>query len=432
MLMQKNHSSVLAMNFIILILGMVLLTQFYTLLFQNNFSTIGWKNFLDHLLQYNEAGSLKYKLIIFLKQTAPFSTCLFAAGLFVSALGCITLLARSYICIAVAIGFFIAWSFTWNDPGMWPFEFAFPAIFALLAGLSTRHLSLTPHAVFSQSGFSITKKLLSIILLSILLYAVTFLAFDKPDFANKVALSSAFSFFIICLASSYRKKSILEKDKQGRIEKYLDYMIIIIGSMFLLQVYINYFSGVFELTNFRESITYFAKNTNATFLKKILLLSADYSQWILPPYILFEIFLSLSLTLLFVRGPILLISAGLLGFLTFAELGISATWPPTPNNLTWEWELLFVTLAAIIIGVQKTLSLKENFSLKKLLFGAPLDHYPLITALLISAMSGIILYFIGWTAQGFIGDSYRITAIFSGVTFAILIFILLITNRFRG
>ncbi len=432
---KKSTSTVLAMNLIILVLGMVLLTQFYNLLFQNIFSIAGWADFLNHLLQYNEVNSFKYEVIIFLKNTAPFSTYLFAGGIFISALACIMLLARFYVCIAVAIAFFVAWSLSWNDPGMWPFEFSFPAFFALLAGISMRSFSLAPQSVFLQLRFSTLKTFLAVIVLCALLYYVTFIAFHDPEFAHKVALTSTLTFFILCLVPFYLKKPNLEIDEHNRIDKYLDCMIVTIGSMLVLQVYINCFSGVFEDATFRENITYFAKNSNATWISQFLLLSAKYSHWILPLYAVFEIFLSISLTLLLVRGPVLLLAAGLLAVLAFSELGVSATWPPDPHNLTWEWELLFVTAVAIIIGVQKTLSLKENFSLKKLILGNPIGNYPsipLFTAILISVISGIALYFIALTAHLFIGDYYQITAIYSGISLAVLIFILLITNKFRA
>ncbi|HSW68962.1 MAG TPA: hypothetical protein VLI69_02225 [Gammaproteobacteria bacterium] len=435
---KTTTSSVLAMNLIILVLGMVLLTQFYTLLFQQTFSVSGWPNYLNNLMQYNEAGSFKYKIIIFLKNTSPYSAYLFAAGLFISALTCIMLMARFYICIAVAVGFFIAWTLIWNDPGMWPFEFAFPAIFGLLAGLSMRNYSLAPQSIFLQLKYSPEKTFLCLILSSALLYYVTFIAFPKSDFAWHIAFASALSFFIFCLVPFFmklkNKKNNLEKDKMGHVDKYLDFMIIIIGSMLILQVYINYFSGVFDINNFRENLTYFAKNTNAIWLRSTLTLNADYSQWILPIYMIFESCLSIGVTLLLIRGPILLVAGGLFCLLAFAELGVSSTWPPDPKNLTWEWELLFVTAVAFIIGIQKTLKLKENFSLKKLVMGEPLgNHHPisLIANITISIICGMMLYLIALTAHFFIGDSYWVTAKYSGISFAVLIFILLSTNRLR-
>ncbi len=430
----KNTSSLFAINLIIILLGMVLLTQFYSLLFRNAFSSVGWIDFLNELLQYNENNFLNNKLILFLKSTAPWSTCLFAAGLLISSLACLTLLARSYTCIIVAIGFFIAWSLNWNDPGLWPFEFLFPAVFALLIGFSLRTYSWLPQSVFLQLGYSVMKTLLAILILTAALYYVTFIAYRDPVFANLVAISSATSFFIINSVHYYlQRKPNQERDDKGRIDTYLDIMIIIIGSMLVLQICINYFSGVFVLTNFRENITYFADNTNAIWLNKFLLLSVDYSQWLLPLYAIFEIFLSICLCLLLVRGPMLLLAAVLFGVLAFSELGVSATWPPEPNNLTWEWELLFVTVVAFIIGVQKSLRLIEKFSLKKLILGPPFgNNFSFVGALIISIISGMLLYCVALTAHFFIGDSYRITAGYSGMFFAILVFILLISNKLRS
>jgi hypothetical protein len=432
----NNISSLHAMNLIILVLGMVLLTQFYSLLFHNVFSSAGWINFLNQMIHYNENTFLRYKFIIFLKTTAPFSTYLFAGGVFISSLACIMLLARFYVCIFVAIGFFVAWSLNWNDAGMWPFEFLFPAIFALLAGLSMRTYSLLPQSVFLEFHYSVIKTLLIIVVLSIALYYVTFIAFKESVIVNQIAFFSSINFFIINLALYYlQKKPTQENDSKGHIDTYLNIMIVIIGSMLVLQVCINYFSGVFELNNFRDNISYFANNTNAIWLREFLSLSVEYSQWVLPIYIVFEICLSICLSLLLVRSIGLVLAAVLFSVLAFSELGVSATWPPDPQNLTWEWELLFVAAVAFIIGINKIMQLKENFSFKKLILGDALGgnrSISFLASLVISLISGALLYCVALTAHFFIGDSYRITACYSGLIFSFLVFVLLISNKFRS
>ena len=76
----------------------------------------------------------------------------------------------------------------------------------------------------------------------------------------------------------------------------------------------------------------------------------------------------------------------------------------------------------------------KNVTLKKLIVGDPLYHHQsisFISTICISLICGILLYLTALSAHSFIGNSYKITAIYSGVSFAVLIFILLMTNRFR-
>jgi len=96
--MKKNGiSTVIAMNSIMMVLGMVLLTQFYAFLFKGVFTTAGWLKYFQGLGQYIPAHSFRHLLIVFFKQTAPFSTYVFAAGLFMSAWACLALFTRFYL-----------------------------------------------------------------------------------------------------------------------------------------------------------------------------------------------------------------------------------------------------------------------------------------------------------------------------------------------
>ncbi|HSW93210.1 MAG TPA: hypothetical protein VLJ15_02515 [Gammaproteobacteria bacterium] len=437
-MIRNNRSAILAMNCIIFTLGMVLLTQFYYFLFQPVFSTTGWINYLDHLARINQSDFFQTAFILFLKKSAPWSNILFAVGLLFSALACLTLLARTWVCLVVSAGFFMAWILNWNDPGLWPFEFSFPALFALLAAYGMRTFSLGSQSLFFQFRLGYVKALTGMVLLSAALYYFTFIAFSEPVIARQVALFSSLTLFVCCLLpfllAGKQKNPPLEIDEKGHLDHILDWMIVIIGAMLVMQIYMNIFSGTFDPGTFRESILYYSKSTHATWLSQPLLFSAEHSKWILPLYAVFEMALSIGLTLLILRGPVL-IMAGLLFFiLACSEIGGSATWPPDPANLTWEWELLFVTCVSFIIGIEKTLMIQKNHSLKKILLGDPIFyHYSIsfIGMLCISILSGLTLYFMALTARYFIGNAFHLTASYTGVTFTLFIFILLLLDKAR-
>ncbi len=425
---EDKVTSVIALNSIIILLGVVLLTQFYGFLF----SQTDWLKYLSYLEQFIPTHSFRYAFIDFLKYTSPFSYILFTAGILVSALACITLYARFYTGLVVALAFFIVWILNWNVPGVWPYQYLFPACFALLAGLGSRRLSQGFQALFSQLGFSFLKQVIVIGLTAFFLHYVTSIAFNQIVFEHKVGFYSGLTFFIVSIAINCLLKQNLEKDEQNVVNRYLDFMVLAIGSMLVMQVYANHFSGLFELKDYKESLLYYGNRSNAQWLHGFLLFSANHSQLILPFYVLFEITLSISLSLLLFRAPVLLLTGVLLGILAFAELGVSSTWPPNPNYLTWQWELLLGTLVAFILGIEKTWQLMNHFSIKYMVLGDPIckNALSLFKIVLIALLSGFGLYFICIFTQVF-GASYRSTALFAGISFALLIFILLITDQIR-
>ncbi len=426
---KKGFSPVIAVNSIIMLMGMVLLSQFYSFLFRNVFTPTGWVTYLDYLGQYIPYHSWRQALLGFLKNTSSWSPMVLALGLFFSAIACIALYARFYMGLFLCLCFFMAWALCWDFPGIWPFELLFPAIFALFAGLGCRKLSSKSQSLFSQLGFSIGQSLFAIIGLSLVLYYVTLNAFDIVYLRKNIAIFSALSFFILSLGLYHLNKEKPETDRHGLADRSLDFMTLIIGAMLLMQVFENHFTGLFKMEGFRSSLVYYSMASNVTWIHFFLKLSADYSQWILPFYIVFECFLAIGLCLVLFRGPILLIASGLLGALAFAELGVSATFPPTPYNLTWEWELVLVAAAAFIIGAERSTALFSNFSLRQLILGPPFGNYSAMSYFLVIAatvVSGILLYWIGLLTH-----ATTKTSIYSGVSFGLLVFILLMTNRFR-
>lgn len=431
-------SPVFALNLIILLFGALLITQFYTLLFQHTLTTQGWIDFLDNLTPYLDKNSLRSYFVNFLKQTAPISTMIFAVGLFSSAVACMLLCVRSLTCFIVGIAFYIVWTMGWTDPAVWTFEYLFSAVFALLAALGTYSFSKAPQSVFSQYQCSTFFTLLCITFLSLVLYYVTSISFELIDFARKIALCSAITFFVFCLFAFYltredRENLSDEGKKTQRTYFCLDLMIVFIGAMLVMQVYANYFSDLFALNNFRASILYYAASSNASWIHPFLNWFASHTDVLLPLYMVFEIFLAVSLSLLFFRGPVLLMATALFIILAFSELGVSATWPPIAHILSWEWELLLVAGVSGIIGIQKTLLVLRESSLKDVLLGPAICNRPFIPLLwivVISLLSGIILYFIGMLTHVF-GINYQMTARYAGISFAVLIFILLSTNKYR-
>lgn len=436
--MKRNGvSSTLAMNCILVVLGMMLLTQFYTLLMKGYFTNSGWINFIEQFGHSIQAHSLRYHLIVMLTSTTPVSNFIVAAGLLLGAVAFFSLYARFYVSLLVSAGFFIAWILNWTYIGDWLYELLFPAIFALFAALGSRRLSFHPSPFFNQLGFSTRLTFFIVLILSVLLYYVTSISFVPGAQAQLIGIYSGVSFLIINMAiflfSKSGQKQSLEADKSGLILRYLDFMILAIAAMLLTQVYFNHFTNLFDLDEFKDSLYYYSTHTNARWLSFPLKLAADYSVWILPVYIVFESALSIVLCLLIMRGPALLIAAGLFGVLSFSELGVSSTWPPTSSVLTWQWELLLATLVSFIIGVQKTIALKDNFTLKNIILGEPVGNYSYISlfyAVIAAIVLGFIVYLISIATVGSSADVLPI-AQYSGISFAILMFILFITNKFR-
>lgn len=438
---KNNFIDGLIIDGVIFLMGMVLLTQFYTLLFQGVFAPEGWADRLANIAHYLHDGSWQQLIVSLL---AHVNGLLFGLLLLCAAIACVLLIARGIASMSVGVGFFLAWALLWSYPGMWTFEFFFPAFFALTAGFAKLSYPTFTPSIFYKLGLSKKISFIFILLITIFLWYVTSIAFYDPSFAAKVAYCSAASLFVLLLLQIgivddwIARKEIQDQPSytvnlRSRVARWpwIDIMIICIGTMMVMQVYSNYFSGLFELNNYKALIEYYAVASADHWLHPFLRWSAEYSYVLLPLQMIFETAVAILLTLLILRGPVLLLTTGLFGILAFAELGVSASWPPDATDLTWEWELLLVTGVGALISTGKIIELQKAKSFKNRVLGNKIySSVPLWSQFMIAVLGGLTLYAIGMATQVF-GEAYHIISISSGMTLFILLILLALLDRYR-
>lgn len=423
---------------IVMLLGITVLSQFYSLLMQRFFLPDGLNaKILDAANYLDFSTSLKTFLLNLLPHISALAPIL-GLLMLITAICLILLIARGFLAIFVGCCYLVAWIVLWHYPGMWTFEFLFPALFGICVGLFLINKSILSHSIFKQLAWPKWLAICVIILITLLLWHATSIAFNKPDLARKAAIYSAWTFFFVSVIHLILDKyiphlPIYEKGIRAKIVAlpWIDMMIIIIGAMMVMQVYANYFSGLYAIDNYRALINYYAKASGAHWLQPFLVWSAQHATALMPLQFLFESVVAIFLTILIFQGPALILSAGLFGILAFAELGVSANWPPNPDNLTWEWELLLVTGVSLFIGIGRLVEAIQSRNFNYFLWGKKIfKHTSLLEGFSIAVIAGLCLYAIGIATQIF-GSSYKIISACAALTFAILILISFFIDRFR-
>lgn len=432
---KEKLTDAVVMDGIIFLMGMVLLTQFFALLFQGIFTPTGLTTLLSDIGHYLDEGSYAKKMVWLLLQYKTVLAPLFGLLLFFSAVCSTMLMARATVSLLVGLAFFLSWIILWRYPGMWSFEFFFPASFAVCAGLSKLTSPVLTSSLFHKLAWSKSISIAMIMVMAMVLWYVTFIAYHDTVLATKISISSAITFFVLSLFHLGIDNLISKKNDDVSCDSrwpWIDIIIITIGAMMVMQVYANYYSGLFEVNNYRSLVNYYASASGSDWLRPFLVWSAEHSDLLMPLQIIFEVVVAILLCLLILSGPVLLLTAGLFIILAFSELGVSASWPPNPDNLTWEWELLLVTGVSLLIGYRKLIELLHADNRRQAIFGKKIfNKLSLMMRLLIAVAGGTSLYFIGIATKIF-GDTYEIISLSAGVTFFLLLAVLAFLDKYRA
>lgn len=417
---------------IILMLGIVVLSQFFVLLFRGCFSIQGFITLIKSMSGYWAPGSWPQILFNhFIAFASIYSKC-FALSLAASAVCLITFTGRGVVALLTGFGFLLSWVLLWPYPGMWTFEFLFPALFGITAGLATYRSPLISPSIYALLNFSKWIGVLIISGLSALIWYFTAIATHTAFFSSRPAIYLAITFFIISFSHLFSKHS---SSRYQPITKhasvYLDIMIIIIGAMLVMQVYADYFSNLYQLKGYTDLVQYYSTVSGAVWLRPMLVWSVHHSNWLMPLQEIFEIVAAVLLTTLIWRGPILIASGLLFGFFGLIELGISANWPPDLNNLTWEWELLLAAGVSLWIGFGKLQESLAATNVKERVFGhAFWNNTPFLIRAIIAFFAGVVLYYAGIATEIF-GSAYRVTSLYSGITFFLLLVVSAMMENLR-
>jgi len=424
------------MDAILVLLGTVMLTEFFIHLNLGTFTpTVFHQTLLDVLQQSNAPHWWKTILSHFDKNSlwlAPVS----GAFLLLTSSCLILLIYRGIMGLIAAIFFLGLWLSYLAYPGIWIFEFLFPALIALVATLSSLRFRFLGPQFFGKLSW--LYRILITAIAAIILYYCTILSKNANELTAIASVEIAITFTVLMLISAgidrYRiaENKVLPSVLSKTIATNL--MILLIAAMLIMQVFSNHAVDFFSVKGFQSLSLYYAKQTSApVWFKDFLLFSSKNAAILTPLYTVFEICIAILLTLLILRGPALLCSFLLFAALSLSEFGVAATWPPRPNDpKTWLWELLFITIVTGFLAIQETTAFIQAKGLKqKLLNGSLYGKLPIFLQIVIAISAGILLWLAGYLHHVF-GSQYQTIALQSGITFSILLLLLIFVDRKRS
>lgn len=408
-------------------LGAMMLDAFFTGFALNWFSQTGFEAHIDDFI--NHGGSPAYwKLILsWLSHQSTVIAPLLAAFFLLSGVMAVLLIYRSIVTILISLFYLALWICEWNYPSSWIFEFLLPASIGLCAGFAHffAYSKLTlKEKILGQSFFgnmSHPWRILIILLTSVWLWYAIMLGGNAGEQSNRVGLLTAalFALLFFTLGLMDSKKA----SKKLNYAPWTSFIIVIIGSMLVVQVYANISVGWFSSAEkYSDLVMYYAQATNApSWYKALLGWCADQADSLYPIQAVVEFAFAFLLSALIFRGPVLLFATGMFAMLMFAEFGVSAMFPPDPNVLTGTWELMFVTIVSLFVSLKEIGLLFQQNSVSKVILGPRLFPQGNIGKQMIMIIIASLLLWSACLASHVFGEAYQTIAWQAGVTFFMLL-----------
>lgn len=362
-------------DMIIILMGVVLLTEFYTLLALGFFNPEQMTKRILLLSQHNNAGFFNV-IFNWVGHYSRFFAPLFALIILLTSLMLILLIYRGIFSLIAAFIFLIYFIAHTAAPTTWLYEYIIPTLFSLAIGfarlpdllfIDRQHRAMGFKA-FSKTIIPVVRYIL-ILVLAVLLGYIVAKSNNAGKLSNIVAIISSITFVILIVVSSlidrYRlehkkpaEKIIMKKMHHKFLFKlyeqpWLDIITIIIGSMLVFQIYEDKLLHWFTLQGYRNLANIYSHFTHAPlWMSFFLRWTGNYANIFLPIQLVIESTSALLLVILIFREPFILIAAGLFILLAVSELGVPAAWPATlfPEP-TWTWELLLTTVVTVMVGI---------------------------------------------------------------------------------
>ncbi len=438
------------MDCMVLLLGVVFISEFYAYLFLGYFTPSGFSAHIQDIVKGNDAplfwNALLIKMADYGLVLAPLS------GVIMLILSCslLLLLARGISALLFSLYFFVVWISTWVYPGVWIFEFLFPATLGLCVAFAnlpqwfskaTLKERVLGHKFFGD--LALHWIFLLILIVAVVIWYVTVISHNPTlELNHQVALLSAVSVgvLILCLAGidSYRNSAPRLSDFSHPIflrlhlVPWFDVMALIIGAMLVIQIYADFAVLWFTVQGYTELTYSYAVSSGAPgWYKAFLFWSSEHARFLMPIQMVFEISMAVLLSLLLLRGPVLLATGLFLMMLTFSEFGVSARWPAVPDDFTWTWELLFATVTCFIAGLHQLPNFLRASTWREAVFGRSFfGTLSLRWQWVVAVIGASFLWFAG-TATHVFGSQYPMISLKAGLSYFVLLFILIFLERFR-
>jgi|GEM_PF-2630482 len=296
--------------------------------------------------------------------------------------------------ISAAIIFFGIWLITLGVPGFWFFEFLVP--------LATAIVLISAHCCYPTTyrpqgfGFRLFEcfGMRGLIVSTIIFLAVIFylnrLSLNGGSYNLGFSLAYSMCCFFLLILTYVMDRHRQSMDNQDQIsyqrlhDFFIDALIYVVGAMLVFQVIDNFALGWFTESGYKKLIFSYAATTHKTFhlTQRLLQDSAGYASILYPIQIVMESLFAITLCLRVMVLPMMYGVFCLVALLTWVELGVSPTWPPSPGAETnWLWELLFSTLLILIAIIYKQRQLYYRWHWRAFLLDYYQDYYtPMITS----------------------------------------------------
>jgi hypothetical protein len=450
-----NHlDSVNWMDAVILLLGAVMIDEFYVHLAQGSFNPVIFSQQMIDFATHNQAPAFWNRMLFWMSSQSKIIAPLLGYFSAISTLFLMLLIARGVVVFFVASYFLFLWITQWVYPGAWIFEFLFPALFGFCAALATLpQLFLGDRKIYSILGPSFfgrmrfIYRIFIVVVTTLLLWYANNLSLKTGTENSIIAFHSSLTFgllFLLLAAFDKIRPSghFVVPNKKNKIKmlayhfatfSWLDFMTIIIGGMLVIQVYSDIAIHWFTKHGYVNLLNVYLQTTNApSWMKDMILAARDHVAIVMPIQIIFECTIAVLFVILVARTPFIL--AGALFFLTLVitEFGVPARWPAHKNDPhTWTWELMFVTIVMFFIGFQQlAIFLKSKTARERWLGFRLFDSLSFWKRFIFAAIGGTALWSAGIVTHVF-GKDYHTTSLLAGVTFFILLLLCAVIDYWR-
>lgn len=421
---------------VVKLLGMVFLFEFFMAYYAGYFSPTGFSTHLQDVAANNNAPDFWNAMLVQFSEHSGLLAPVYAALLLLAGTLCLLLITRKTMAFLSMCYWLFCWISFSTYPGIWFFEYLFPAVFAGLAWLAIRERDTHRYNPLGSQFFGAMKPIVRFILIAAVMslyYYFCLLSRNGHALNLEIAFNSTLLISALLLLSAWIDRW-RRPNPPATHSRWSHFAMIAVGSMLVTQVYADIAVNWFTASGYAQIIESFEAGTNAPdWFKHFLHWSASQSQWMMVVQFIFESSFAICLTMLIFRWPAILLTTGLLVMLMFTELGVDARWPVHPNDpRTWMWELLFVVSVCTLLSLQAIGKLLATRSWKSLVLGDPI--FPSIHwtfRIIIAVGLGFILWFIGDISHVF-GEAYASTTLRGGITFAVLLIISgLLLDRWR-
>ena len=125
------------MSLLLVFLGALMVNQFFSQLGHGRFSADGFESYVRFLASTGNVNRITQSALDAIANRADVFAPLLAIFVATTGLALMLLVARSIAAICVSLFFWALWYVTSTTSGVWAFEYLFPAVFSLIAGLAT-------------------------------------------------------------------------------------------------------------------------------------------------------------------------------------------------------------------------------------------------------------------------------------------------------